>query len=57
MYKELVMRNKECLKDTMNENKEEVLIKLISYIFIAGGVLVLVGAGVYIFLKKGYWLW
>ena len=26
------MRNKECLKDTMNENKEEVLIKLISYI-------------------------
>lgn len=57
MYKELVMRNKECLKDTMNENKEEVLIKLISYIFIAGGVLVLVGAGVYIFLKKGYWFW
>lgn len=51
------MRNKECLKDTMNENKEEVLIKLISYIFIAGGVLVLVGAGVYIFLKKGYWFW
>ena len=32
MYKELVMRNKECLKDTMNDNKEEVLIKLISYI-------------------------
>ena len=30
---------------------------IIRYIFIAGGVLVLVGAGVYIFLKKGYWFW
>jgi len=30
---------------------------IIRYIFIVGGVLVLVGAGVYIFLKKGYWLW